>query len=89
MEERKRPIGISILSFLFIVGGVGGVIAFLLGIGSLDNPNAKQSLSMFGLTPIKLVVLLSVLGGFSVAAGIGMWIGRKWGWYLGSLYCMY
>ena len=39
--------------------------------------------------PALFVACILVIAGLGIASGIGMWKGKKWGWYLGSFYYMY
>lgn len=93
-EKKNRPIGISILAVLHIAGGILGaiVIAFLIAQFG-KNPEAQQNfaqiLAILGLPPALIIVSIILIFGLSVASGIGMWKGKKWGWYLGSFYYMY
>lgn len=94
MEEKKRPVGISILAGFHIVGGILGAIVIVFLVAQLGRkPEAQegfeQVLAMLGLPPALLVVAIVFIFGLSIASGIVMWKGIKWGWYLGSFYCMY
>jgi len=90
MEEKKRPVGISILAVLNIVGGVlGAIVGIFLVIQLGKNPEVQQGLAMIGLPPALLKVAYFLIFGLAIASGIGMWKGRKWGWYLGSFSYMY
>ena len=92
MEETMkpiRPLGISILSWLHILGGAGAGIAMLFLGSQSANPEAQESVAATGISsglPVFVAVLLCAL---SFACGVGMWTGRLWGWYLGSFYWMY
>ena len=76
MEERKRPIGISILAVLNIAFGILGAI-YTVGLTIFGSPLAFR------------IVTAVFIFGLAIASGIGMWNGRKWGWYLGSFWYMY
>ena len=76
MEERKRPNGISILSVLHILAVVIGAIIVTITM-------------MRGQTPAWIVVAFLFTFALALASGIGMWKGRKWGWYLGTFYYLY
>jgi hypothetical protein len=81
---RKRPIGISILAVLYIIGGIG-----VLGIQLFMGGVLTQAFNLIGISSISAVISLLFLGILGLAAGIGMWLGKKWGWWLGAFYLMY
>lgn len=90
MEESKRPVGISILAVLHVAGGVlAGVVTPFLIVLLNKNPKAQEAISAMGLTPALLVGGIGIILVLAIASGIGMWKGRKWGWYLGSFLYMY
>ena len=73
----KRPVGVSILAVLHVMGGVGLLavqVAYRRGLG-----DAAAELGFSQLHLLFSVVLLGVLG---VVSGLGMWLGRRWGWWL-------
>ncbi|HTU27567.1 MAG TPA: hypothetical protein VMF30_19310 [Pirellulales bacterium] len=83
----KRPIGISILAVLHVIGGVVLVGLLLLLVAKFENlsPLAADlgvSAPMF----VASIVLLTLL---TFAAGIGMWRGARWGWWTGAFYYLY
>jgi len=90
MEEKKRPIGISILAVGSIVVGILGGVLTILALAILsDNPEAKQRVAAFGLPPVLWTVAIVSLFALPIALGAWMWMGKKWGWYLISFLCMY
>lgn len=90
MGNTTRPTGISILAVLHIVGGVlGFMVTMFLVVQFGRNQEAQQALTALGLPPALLIAAIVFIFGLAIASGIGMWKGRKWGWYLGSLYYMY
>jgi hypothetical protein len=90
MEEKKRPVGTSILAVIHIAGGILGAIVTVFLVNQLGkNPEAHHGLAALGLPPALLIVAIVFIFGLGIASGIGMWKGRKWGWYLGSFYYMY
>ena len=92
MEDtaRQRPLGISILSVLFFIGGVLGGIVIVLGIFLVVfNTSVRSGLAQIGFTPFELLLGMAILFGLSLGSAIGMWKGKSWGWVLGSFYCMY
>ena len=92
MEEsrKKRPIGISILSWLHILGGAAGaaiVVAFLPGMW--NTPEALGVLNAIGIPPALLLLAIVFLLILACLSGVGMWMGKRWGWFLGSFYYAY
>ncbi|MCR4315857.1 MAG: tetratricopeptide repeat protein [Planctomycetes bacterium] len=89
-EFRKLPTGIYILSALH---GIGGVVVILVAIMILVTPEARNgigdSLGVLGVSPITMIIGAVLLGTLTIGSAIGMWTGRKWGWYLGSFYYVY
>ncbi len=86
---QTRPIGISILSVLYIIGGIGGLGITILNIQALMGDTASQTFDKLGVSSIYVVISFLFLGILVLAGGIGMWCGKKWGWWLGALYLMY
>ncbi len=90
MIEETRPVGVSILAVLHIVGGGLGGIATVFLVAQLgSNPKVRQGLAVVGVPPALLIVGIAFLLVLGIASGIGMWQGLTWGWYLGSFYYMY
>lgn len=90
MEERKRPVGIVVLSVLHITGGIlGGLIVLALMIRFAGDKELNRALDESGIPPALLIVGIIVLFSLAIASGFGMWRGAKWGWYLGSFYYLY
>jgi hypothetical protein len=50
---------------------------------------ALEPLRTFGLSPVLVAIATASLALLGVSSGIGMWVGRKWGWWLGSFYYVY
>jgi hypothetical protein len=58
----------------------------------LANPEFRQRLSIFsflGFPTSLLIFSIVFLFALGIASGVGMWKGRKWGWYLGTFYYIY
>jgi hypothetical protein len=90
MEPMKRPKGISILAVLHLIGGVIGAIAIIpLVLTFIEVPEASQALDEMGIPPISVLINLTFILIITIASGIGMWRGKRWGWYLGSFYYLY
>lgn len=81
----ERPAGITILSGLYFLGGTAIIIMLLIFSGDTKPvDNSGMSLSA---NAIKANFFL--LGIWSIAAADGQWTGKKWGWWLGSMYLVY
>ena len=86
----KRPVGISILSCLSIIGGLlTAVLWTILIITPTISKRLWLGLSVLGIPPFVLIIGVAFLCTLSVLAGFGMRKGRKWGWYLGSFASLY
>ena len=81
---RKRPVGISILAVLSLVGGIGILILQFVFFDLL-----QEGFSQIGVSKNASVVNISILGGWAIAGGVGLWFGKNWGWWLGVLYLSY
>ncbi len=85
-----RPLGISIFAWLDIIGGVLGVpITAFVVFFFAKSINGRHFLAGLGISPELLFVYLMVLCVLAIASGVGMWSGKRWGWYLGSFFCVY
>jgi len=83
----KRPVWVSVLAVLHFVGGfvyLGTQFIFLANLNVIE-----PTLHTFGMTSGLMIFALMVLAILSIASGIGMWIGVKWGWWLGAFYYIY
>lgn len=89
----RRPIGITILSILHLVGGVGLFVVFVFtaSVSLLTSrfDNLAQPLEQMGMPVPLLVAGMLFLCVLSVWSAIGMWRGTPWGWWLGSFYYIY
>ena len=86
-KPRARPVGISILAVLHVIGGIG-----LFGVQFLMFANLQtmeETLRTIGIPPILLIVGVMFLAILAIASGVGMWLGKAWGWWLGSFYYVY
>lgn len=82
----KRPMGITILSALMVIGGVGLVILPILSAVGLREGAQRSGEGFEGPLLVLGTVLLGVL---ALGAGIGMFRGARWGWSLATFYFMY
>lgn len=92
--KRKRPIFITVLSLLHIIGGA---FFFFLAVISVFLPEYSATLTSFfggnvlnpGETSWVLSFFYLLASSLGLSSGIGMIIGAKWGWYLGTFYYAY
>lgn len=90
MEYRERPVGVSILAGLHVAGGVLGVIfTVFMALKVYKNPEYLENISMLGIPPLLIFFAVLFICVLAFLSGVGMWIGRKWGWFLGSFYYIY
>lgn len=90
MENKTRPRGISILRVLHLVGGIIlAIILVPLIIAFKSNPEASEAFAAMGMSPIAALIAMILLCVITIASGVTMWKGIKWGWYLGSFYYLY
>lgn len=80
----KRPVGISILALLYFVGGIG-----ILGLQIVFHRQLADGLGSIGASVVVAYVGIFFLAAIGIAAGIGMWLGKTWGWWLGAFYLTY
>ncbi len=89
-SEVSRPVGIAILAWLGMIGGVIGSIGMVVLMFVIPHvPEVSDALRMSGATLLLagvVVVFILVLG---FVSGLGMWMGKRWGWFAGSFYYMY
>lgn len=79
--------GVSILAVLHLVGGA---LMFGLQFWLLANLNSMdESLRALGIPPALLIVGVMFLAVVTIAAGIGMWVGTQWGWWLAAFNFVY
>jgi len=83
----ERPIGVTILAVLHVVGGVILLGAQVLLLANLDRVSA--SMSSVGIPPALLVFGVMLLAGIALASGVGMWLGTPWGWWCATFYYVY
>lgn len=76
----KRPKLISVLAFFCFLSGLLSISLLL------SNNDFVQEIFFLDISTIYFSVLL--LGIIYLGSGIGMWLGKRWGWYLGAIcYC--
>jgi hypothetical protein len=86
-----RPTVITVLSILHVLCGVGGLFLLIPLLANLLNsfPDAAAILSVVGIPPISMPLVILVVSVVVIASGIGMWKGYRWGWHIGCLYYFY
>ena len=83
----RRPRGIAILSVLAIIGGV--ILLFVSILMAASSQNSSVSFTEMGFPPSLVLTAIAFLAALTLASGIGMWRGLKWGWWLGCFYYVY
>jgi hypothetical protein len=87
LTRRTRPLGLTILAVLHLIGGVQPVVtqlAFVVNFG-----HQPEFVRAMGYSPLMFLVAATALAVFGSASAIGLWTGARWGWWLGAFYCMY
>ena len=84
MSDEGRPIGISVLAVLYFLGGLLALGIVVLGPGSM--PAEFEELGVSGLLIAIRIIFWCALG---IAAGVGMWTRKRWGWWLGAFWLFY
>jgi len=85
-----RPKGITVLSILHVLGGVAGLILIPYVAQQFSKaPEVAKGFSAAGFPPAVILSFLSIIAVVIIASGVGLWIGKKWGWYIGSFYYIY
>lgn len=79
-----RPALITWLAVLEIGGG-----SALLVMVAAFAPRLGPLAVLLGFSPSYVALSLLFLGSLSVAAGVGMWRGTKWGWWLAAFFFAY
>lgn len=86
-RRATRPVGVSILAMLHLVGGVG--LAVVLVALVVNRQAIGEPLQMLGMPPALLIIGVLFLAVLTIASGVGMWMGTKWGWWLAAFYYLY
>jgi len=79
-KMKKRPILVSILAVLSIIAGIPSALICLIFL--LIRDEMITGIPMDGTLLDLLLLSLFVFSVISLAAGIGIWNGKKWGWWL-------
>lgn len=83
-QPRVRPTGITILAWLYLIGGV-----VMLGMLLVLFNRLGEGFDSIGISAAIAQVSISLLGLLGAVAGIGMLTGKKWGWWLGAFYLVW
>ncbi|EMI47185.1 putative membrane protein [Rhodopirellula sp. SWK7] len=83
----ERPVGVSVLAVLHILGGLVLFGVQFLMFARLDS--MEESLRAMGIPPVLVIVGVMFLSVLTIASGIGMWMGTRWGWWLAAFYYVY
>lgn len=79
-----RPIGISLLALYLIVSGL-----FMFGLQVIASNQQSSIADIFGAPRMLVTVSIVGLGLLGVASGIGIRMGKRWGWWLALVYFAY
>lgn len=77
IKKKKRPLGVSIISFFSIVGGVCILLIQFWFAANFEDISASTGFSV-----VLLFGSILFLGLLYLSSGIGMWLGKWWGWWL-------
>ena len=83
-KTQQRPTGVLILAVLHIVGICLGTVMFLVPFVQPDQlPNNFEEM---GISIWKIILNMAIIGFLILFSGIGMLLGKKWGWYFAAYY---
>ena len=88
---KNRPVGVTIFAILHLIGGVllVGVLLFGLPMLFANLDRVTQVLDKIGVPLIVFVAGLLLLAGITLASGIGLWLGTRWGWWCTTFFYVY
>jgi len=84
LEKSHRPAYLGWLAGYLVIYG-----AVLCILQLIAYNNLKESGVAFDYPPLLLLASIISLGVLGVAAGSGLWWGKKWGWWLATFYFLY
>ena len=87
MQVRERPLGVTILGVLHLLGGL--LMLAPLAMFLPNSGEAQKRLQEIGLPLWLLVAGFCLLAFVGVLSGLGLFLGRKWGWWLAAFYYVY
>jgi hypothetical protein len=81
---RQRPIGITLLAFLQILSGLvlGGTRVLMLIDVYLDAKGPISFSTSFAIAASAEIIISTL----AIVSGIGLLVGKRWGWWLGTLH---
>jgi hypothetical protein len=79
----KRPIGITILALLYLLGGVAILVMQVVLWNKIGE--GLESIGMSSTIGTAAIIFLGVL---DIGAAIGMLMGKQWGWWAGA-FCLF
>lgn len=82
-----RPFGVTILSVLGILSGVLGSLVVVMSFAS--QANLDELTQQVGMPPWLFLGSLAFTALMSFFSGVGMWGGKRWGWWLASFGFVY
>jgi hypothetical protein len=85
----ERPIGVSIFSVLHVIGGLAALGLLGVGVSLRNDAKVQEALVAIGIPFAAIAFGIGFLGLLGIVAGVAMWRGAKWGWYLASFYYAY
>lgn len=94
LAARTRPIGVTLLSILSLLGAVlltlfTGFAAFAIASGDERVRKLSEAMAELGIPMPLLAVGIIFLVALAWASGIGLWIGTIWGWHCGAFWYAY
>lgn len=82
-----RPVGVTILSVLAIISGVLGGLVVVMPFAS--EANLGELTEHVGMPSWLFLSSLAFTALMSFLSGVGMWGGKRWGWWLGAFGFVY
>jgi lysylphosphatidylglycerol synthetase-like protein (DUF2156 family) len=82
LDLGNRPLGISVLSALVLIGGIIALVVGGLVVTKSSTATVYRYGALTGLTAVTFGALVIVIGILGIAAGWGMRSGRGWAWTL-------
>lgn len=85
LDDGRRPFGIWLLSMLHLLGGVLCAVGMCFVLWESFASRGAQ------LEPPSWVMttFLAIYGFLLLGSGLGMWLGARWGWWLGNFVYMW
>jgi hypothetical protein len=82
----KRPIGVTMLSILHVIGGMVVLVPFANVLILKDNNLLVRVASMLELPAIFQLAGLGLFSVMLIASGIGLWFAKSWGWWAAAFF---